>query len=85
MSVIELGDSIPSLTPHVSLNPAFHTYSPFDVYCPHENKHANETQGTSVSLPAWLDNVEYEEGKERVLNKMTTGYPRYVLIGTSHF
>ncbi|CAG8950865.1 hypothetical protein HYFRA_00003082 [Hymenoscyphus fraxineus] len=53
MSVIELGDSIPSLTPH--------------------------NQGTSVSLPTWDDNVGYEEGKERVLSKMTTGYPRFFI------
>ncbi|KAF8866078.1 PLP-dependent transferase [Acephala macrosclerotiorum] len=51
MSVIELGESIPALTPHA----------------------------TSVSLPEWKDNVEYEEGRERVLGKMVTGYPRFFI------
>jgi hypothetical protein len=36
-------------------------------------------QATSVSLPKWTDNVGYEEGQERVLSKMTTGYPRLAL------
>ena len=31
----------------------------------------------SVSLPTWADNVGYEEGEERVLNAMQTGYPRF--------
>ncbi|KAH6677500.1 pyridoxal phosphate-dependent transferase [Halenospora varia] len=51
MSVIELGESIPALTPHAS----------------------------SVSLPTWADNVGYEEGQERVVGKMTTGYPRFFI------
>lgn len=33
-------------------------------------------QATSVSLPKWIDNIGYEEGQERVLSKMITGYPR---------
>ncbi|EKD15097.1 uncharacterized protein L3040_003702 [Drepanopeziza brunnea f. sp. 'multigermtubi'] len=49
MSIIDLGESVPALTPHA----------------------------TSVSLPKWADNVEYEQGKERVLNRMITGYPRF--------
>ncbi|KAF4636143.1 hypothetical protein G7Y89_g1946 [Cudoniella acicularis] len=51
MSVIELGGSIPALTPHAS----------------------------SVSLPTWADNVAYEEAQPRVMNKMTTGYPRFFI------
>ncbi|TVY84757.1 Cystathionine gamma-synthase [Lachnellula suecica] len=34
---------------------------------------------TSVSLPEWRDNVGYEEGDERVIRKMTTGYPRFFI------
>ena len=30
-----------------------------------------------MSLPTWKDNIGYEEGQERVINRMTTGYPRY--------
>ncbi|GLA52059.1 hypothetical protein AnigIFM63604_008688 [Aspergillus niger] len=51
MSVIELGDSIPSLTSHA----------------------------VSVSLPTWADNVGYEEGDKRVVDKMSTGYPRFFI------
>ncbi|RAK96159.1 cystathionine gamma-synthase [Aspergillus ibericus CBS 121593] len=51
MSTIELGDSIPSLTPHA----------------------------VSVSLPAWSDNVDYEIGEKRVMNKLSTGYPRFFI------
>lgn len=31
-----------------------------------------------MSLPEWKDNIDYEEGKARVIDKMTTGYPRFV-------
>lgn len=31
----------------------------------------------SVSLPTWEDNVGYEEGDKRVVEKMETGYPRF--------
>lgn len=31
----------------------------------------------SVSLPTWDDNVGYEEGDKRVVEKMETGYPRF--------
>ncbi|KAG9231054.1 pyridoxal phosphate-dependent transferase [Amylocarpus encephaloides] len=51
MSIIELGESVPALTPHA----------------------------TSVSLPKWEDNVGYEEGQERVISRMTTGYPRFFI------
>lgn len=31
----------------------------------------------SVSLPTWKDNVGYEEGDKRVMEKLETGYPRF--------
>ncbi|KAF8919488.1 pyridoxal phosphate-dependent transferase [Mucidula mucida] len=31
----------------------------------------------SVSLPTWRDNVGYEEGDERVVSAMVSGYPRF--------
>ncbi|KAM0348307.1 hypothetical protein ACHAPU_004275 [Fusarium lateritium] len=31
----------------------------------------------SVSLPTWKSNVGYEEGEAWVVNRMTTGYPRF--------
>ncbi|WRT65630.1 uncharacterized protein IL334_002575 [Kwoniella shivajii] len=33
----------------------------------------------SVSLPTWEDNIGYEEGEERVVGKMETGYPRFFI------
>ncbi|TAQ87345.1 hypothetical protein B7494_g4324 [Chlorociboria aeruginascens] len=51
MSIIELGESIPALTPHAS----------------------------SVSLPTWEDNISYEKGQDRVMSKLTTGYPRFFI------
>lgn len=33
-------------------------------------------EAASVSLPTWEDNIGYEEGKDRVIGKMVTGYPR---------
>lgn len=33
----------------------------------------------SVSLPKWADNVGYEEGDKRVVEKMETGYPRFFI------
>ena len=32
----------------------------------------------SVCLPTWADNVGYEEGEPRVVDRMATGYPRFV-------
>ncbi|KAL4949726.1 PLP-dependent transferase [Aspergillus filifer] len=51
MSNIELGDSIPSLTPHA----------------------------VSVSLPTWKDNVDYEKGESRAMERITNGYPRFFI------
>lgn len=33
----------------------------------------------SVSLPKWADNVGYEEGENRVIDAMQTGYPRFFI------
>lgn len=33
----------------------------------------------SVSLPTWRDNVGYEEGDRRVIDCLTTGYPRFFI------
>ena len=33
----------------------------------------------SVSLPAWRDNVGYEENEARVANSMVSGYPRFFI------
>ncbi|CCU82594.1 hypothetical protein BGHDH14_bgh00156 [Blumeria hordei DH14] len=32
----------------------------------------------SVSIPTWQDNIDYEEGKARVIDKLSTGYPRSI-------
>jgi cystathionine gamma-synthase len=34
----------------------------------------------SVSLPTWKANVGYEEGESWVVDKMQTGYPRWVVF-----
>jgi hypothetical protein len=78
MSIIELGGSIPALTPHVSSEPALKTLDSFylkRVGSFYESKLICE-QAASMSLPTWSDNVGYEEGDKRVLSKLTTGYPR---------
>ncbi|XBW38811.1 hypothetical protein QEN19_004403 [Hanseniaspora menglaensis] len=33
----------------------------------------------SVCLPTWADNIDYEEGRERVIGALTTGYPRFFI------
>lgn len=40
---------------------------------------ANTPHAISVSLPTWRDNVGYEEGEKRVVDSMTTGYPRFFI------
>lgn len=37
----------------------------------------NSTHAVSVSMPAWQDVVDYEEGAPRVINALQTGYPRF--------
>ncbi|CAG8614755.1 21684_t:CDS:2 [Cetraspora pellucida] len=39
----------------------------------------NTPHAISVALPTWQDNVDYEEGRERVVNRMLTGYPRFFI------
>ncbi|PYI19334.1 cystathionine gamma-synthase [Aspergillus japonicus CBS 114.51] len=33
----------------------------------------------SVSLPTWTDNIDYEEGAKRVMDKISNGYPRFYI------
>ncbi|GAA5981766.1 hypothetical protein JCM10908_004601 [Rhodotorula pacifica] len=33
----------------------------------------------SVALPKWQDNVDYEEGAQRIKDAMTSGYPRFFI------
>ena len=37
----------------------------------------HEYHSVSVSLPKWSDVVGYEEGKEDIINRLTSGYPRF--------
>ncbi|KAJ9083560.1 Cystathionine gamma-synthase [Entomophthora muscae] len=46
----------------------FSLCSPIPPHTPH---------AVSVSLPKWIDNVDYEEGNPRVTEKMKSGYPRF--------
>ena len=49
-------------------------YLPTDLGRPiPESPHA-----VSACLPTWADNIGYEEGESRVINTLTTGYPRFV-------
>lgn len=41
---------------------------------PHATPHA-----VSVALPTFQDNVDYEEGKDRITKAMTSGYPRFYI------
>lgn len=38
---------------------------------------AYSVHGISVSLPSWKDNIAYEEGDARVLEKIRSAYPRF--------
>ncbi|KAL6923804.1 hypothetical protein ACHAPO_007941 [Fusarium lateritium] len=38
---------------------------------------SDTAHAVSVSLPTWKANVGYEEGEDWVVNRMTTGYPRF--------
>ena len=51
----------------------FSLVPPTEVGCPIP---ANTPHAVSVTLPTWAANVAYEEGKEWVSSKMTSGYPR---------
>nr|CAG8601059.1 381_t:CDS:2 [Entrophospora candida] len=52
------------------------TNSPTEVGCsiPPNTPHA-----ISVNLPNWQDNVDYEEGHERLISRLSTGYPRFFI------
>lgn len=49
-------------------------YSPVGDTIPSATPHA-----VSVSLPTWKDNVDYEEGDERIKKAMSSGYPRFYI------
>ncbi|GJN89281.1 hypothetical protein Rhopal_002260-T1 [Rhodotorula paludigena] len=40
---------------------------------------AHTPHAVSVSLPTWQDNVDYEEGEQRIKDAMTSGYPRFFI------
>lgn len=72
MAAIEVGESVPLDTAHVSVSiPASQ-----DLTC------TDAPQAVSVSLPSWAANVAYEEGLDWVKSKMKTGYPRYPQIAS---
>ncbi|GAA6002362.1 hypothetical protein JCM10207_001082 [Rhodosporidiobolus poonsookiae] len=48
--------------------------SPVGALVPAHTPHA-----VSVSLPTWQDNVDYEEGKQRIKDAMSSGYPRFYI------
>lgn len=48
--------------------------SPVGALVPALTPHA-----VSVSLPTWQDNVDYEEGAQRIKDAMTSGYPRFFI------
>jgi cystathionine gamma-synthase len=39
----------------------------------------NTPHAISVNLPNWQDNIDYEEGHERVISRLSTGYPRFFI------
>ncbi|KAK9449261.1 pyridoxal phosphate-dependent transferase [Limtongia smithiae] len=53
--------------------PAFDT-PPTDIGC---TIPANTPHAVSVTLPSWSATVAYEEGRDWVLSKMKSGYPRF--------
>ncbi|CAG8446854.1 11152_t:CDS:2 [Diversispora eburnea] len=40
---------------------------------------ANTPHAISVNLPTWQDNIDYEEARERVISRMSNGYPRFFI------
>lgn len=40
---------------------------------------SNTPHALSVNLPTWQDNVDYEEARERVISRMSNGYPRFFI------
>lgn len=57
---------------------SFGVYAPPDcpvgATIPYMTPHA-----VSVSLPKWADNVDYEEGHQRIKDAMSSGYPRFYI------
>lgn len=47
---------------------------PVGATIPYMTPHA-----VSVSLPKWADNVDYEEGHQRIKDAMSSGYPRFYI------
>jgi cystathionine gamma-synthase len=74
MPSIELGESIPSDTAHVSLRVPCSIFAA--ALSHHALSEAKPSKAISVSLPTWSSNVGYEEGDDWVVNRMVTGYPR---------
>ncbi|KAL4792078.1 cystathionine gamma-synthase [Aspergillus venezuelensis] len=37
------------------------------------------SHAVSVSLPTWKDNVDYEKGESRTIDRITNGYPRFFI------
>jgi cystathionine gamma-synthase len=70
MAVLNVGESIPAHTSHVShLVPS--------ILLQIQMSHFTDVEkAVSVSLPTWKSNVGYEEGEDWVISKLTTGYPR---------
>jgi hypothetical protein len=60
-----------NISPYPALAP---TLIPLGSSVPALTNHA-----ISVSLPLWEDNVGYEEGDKRVIDKLETGYPRFFI------
>lgn len=70
---IELGQSIPPDTAHVSfLGTLIVSTMPELLGLPAHH----HSQAVSVSLPTWKACVGYEEGEDWVLSKMKHAYPR---------
>ncbi|KAF8311851.1 PLP-dependent transferase [Clavulina sp. PMI_390] len=40
---------------------------------------AHSLHGISVSLPSWADNIAYEEGDARVIDRIKSAYPRFTI------
>src|SRR5947207_10385281 len=51
------------------------------IWRPEELGHAipPSTHAVSVALPRWQDVVGYEEKKPEVIDRLATGYPRFVV------
>lgn len=69
-----LGAGIPSATPH-----AVRFLNPVSVAVRTSLNCWNGCNQVSVSLPTWADNVDYEEGAERIVKAMKSGYPRFFI------